>query len=48
MPVTLDRDEKEAIEALYKQIKDLLKVKKMILFGSKARGMIKNILMLIY
>jgi predicted nucleotidyltransferase len=38
MPIQINENEREAIETLYSSIKDQLNVKKLILFGSRARG----------
>ena len=38
MAIQIDNVEREAIEELIHHIKDTLKVKKLILFGSRARG----------
>jgi len=38
MPIQISEDEKKALAALYGRIKETFKVKKFILFGSRARG----------
>lgn len=38
MSIQINEIEREAIQSLYKSIKDQLKVKKLVLFGSRARG----------
>jgi predicted nucleotidyltransferase len=38
MPLQINENEQKAIEKLFKQIKDALNVKKLILFGSRTRG----------
>lgn len=38
MPIQISEIEREAIETLYHKIKDTFDVKKMVLFGSRARG----------
>jgi predicted nucleotidyltransferase len=38
MPIQISEDERKALDALYERIKETFKVKKFILFGSRARG----------